>query len=98
MDEHAKRFRRLPGWLAKAVRRVGILYRLHFGFINVPFALLLFGCAFFGAACAHDDDSSADHSQHHHHHGGSYGQGQGGGGGGWDRSGASQSSTPIPGM
>jgi hypothetical protein len=102
MDEQfkfdAKRFRRLLRIrLAKAIRGIGTLYRLKFGLMNVPFALLCLGCAFFSAACAHDDDSSADQSQHHqHHHGsGSYGQGQSGG---VDRSGASQFATPIPGL
>jgi hypothetical protein len=104
MDEQfkfdAKRFRRLHGWittlrvrLAKAIRGIGTLYRFKFGFMSVPFALLCLGCAFFGAACAHDNDSSADHSQRHHHSG-SYGEGQSGG----DRSGASQFATPIPGL
>ena len=81
--------------LAKAIRGIGTLYRFKFGLMNVPFALLCLGCAFFGAACAHDDDSSADRSQHHQHHRGSYGQGQSGG---FDRSGASQFATPIPGL
>jgi hypothetical protein len=105
MDEEfkfdAKRFRRRHGRgmtlrirLAKAVLGIGALYRFRFSFMNVPFALLCLGCAFFGAACAHNDDSSADHSQHRQHHGGSYGHGQSGG---FDRSDASQSSTPIPG-
>jgi hypothetical protein len=106
MDEQTefdgKRSRRLRGWgatlriwLTKAILGIGALYRFKSNFINFPLALLCLGCAFLGAACAHNDDSSADHAQHRQHHRGNYGQEQGGG---FDRSGASPSSSPIPGL
>jgi hypothetical protein len=56
-------------------------------------ALLCLGCVLLGG-CA-NDNLSDDSSKHHHHGGGGRGEGQGGG---FDRSGASPSATPIPGL
>ena len=74
-------------WLRKSVIRVGILYRIKFRLINVPFMIVCLGCALFTSACAHhDDDSSSDSSQHRGHRHGGHGS--------FDRSNAS----PVPGL
>ena len=79
----------LRWWLRKSVIRMGILYRIKFRLINVPFVLVCLGCALFSSACAHhDDDSSADSPQHRgHRHGGNV-----------DRSNGFGSQSPVPGL
>jgi hypothetical protein len=83
--------------LVKSPKRMRNLRRFFlFGFINLFSGLLCLGCVLLGG-CA-NDNLSDDRSQHHQHHRGG-GQGDGGeGGGGFDRSGASSSATPIPGL
>ena len=83
---------RLLLWLAA-------IYRVRFGLINVPFALVSIALAFFGVGCAHHDDTTADHPHHHEHHG-NYGGGSGGQqfGDVSSRAFPAQSATPIPGL
>jgi hypothetical protein len=78
-------------WLTKAVLWVGAVYRFKSSFMNV--LLVCLGYGFIVVACAHEDDSLSDHAQHRQHHGGNYRDGENS-----DRSDASQSATPIPGL
>jgi hypothetical protein len=75
-------------------KKIRSRYRFISGLINFLPVLLGLGWVLLVSGCAHDDDSAADHSQHHHH-AGNHGAGQAGG---FDRSGASSSATPIPGL